>query len=129
MSFSPREHNDRSGLDDSQRFQPEISSENVVDRFAKMRLTPPSQSHVSGKSKKDGRFARTTPYRPPSPGTAEFPPPIPLLLYGRVKDAVDIMNRPGWRNGGDDECHLEEIEAKIDRISDIYSFCMPVGWK
>ncbi|KAI7739006.1 hypothetical protein M8C21_030539, partial [Ambrosia artemisiifolia] len=98
----------------------------LPDRFAKIHLTPPHSPKIS--SEKDDKVSKTSGSN--SKGAASqvnsnmvtegIPPPLPLLVYLKVKEAADIMNRPGWRNGGEDEFDLEIAEYANYLISGGY---------
>ncbi|XP_076915121.1 uncharacterized protein LOC143574362 [Bidens hawaiensis] len=56
-------------------------------------------------------------------------PVLPLLLYDRIKEAVAIMDRPGWPNGGLDEHHLSCCETRIGVAIRYFRHELPAGWK
>ncbi|KAI7739002.1 hypothetical protein M8C21_030535, partial [Ambrosia artemisiifolia] len=109
----------------------------LPDRFAKIRLSPPRSPKIS--SEKDDTVSTTSGSESPGAAASQLkcsnvvtegiPPPLPLLVYLKIKEAADIMNRPGWRNGGEDEFDLEIAEYKIGLATKAFRSDLPNGWK
>ncbi|KAM0072293.1 hypothetical protein Hdeb2414_s0001g00034791 [Helianthus debilis subsp. tardiflorus] len=121
-----------------------ISSQDLSDRFAQMRLTA-SQSEaiqILGNSCKKAS-SLTKQRRSPKITSKEdvaktgdshshadvFPPAIPKILYLLVKDVVDIKKDPNWHSDSTARRAILHAEGGISTVCRCFSESMPIGWK
>ncbi|XP_076893286.1 uncharacterized protein LOC143545254 isoform X2 [Bidens hawaiensis] len=118
----------------------------VQEKFANMRLSPPrthlkvnrkkaaaSKPKISPTNKKHDKLtakigalrSRAKVNNIDTEGNLQFP----ITVYDWIKEAVGIMDRPGWPNGGLDEHHLSCCETRIDVACSYYRHYLPTGWK
>ncbi|KAI7730411.1 hypothetical protein M8C21_025356 [Ambrosia artemisiifolia] len=125
-----------------------MSSQDLSERFGKMRLTVPSQTddvmQILGKTKRkkkvtkrttpkttskvDHKFANTSASHSHADAQG-FPPAIPNLIYIYIKEIIEIMKNPNYLEDRKLYVSLLQAECAIHSICSTLRKRMPKPWE